>query len=560
MLTSVIVDKFTILWTLLLLSFLYVAKDYPSWRKTRSLNPTSSLSTTQSPQKASEPHRLWLIPFLPFIILYLTVRGAFDLFRLGIFTLLQAIEWTGIALGNFILHVVTKSLPHAIEALGIWFHDHGLPVLRFLGQKLREQGMPALVRACEVAFDWTVALCMRVVAWAKLVGMRLKRFWAEVGKPLSDKFLAGAKIWLLDPLIWIVTRGSYLALVLYEAATRLAVAIWKDIVDLIQFIAGVAAKVWKSTLTPAGVYIASKAVQAWTLAIVQIPWMAWFALHRILIPAIKQSWILAGPTIQRLALTLHRHLISEAMQRFLISLGRRSAAAIMFWGQKSIRTAIFFVACIQSVSTKILVAWHWTHTHVVLPLSYLLPDTYRWFSSAIVRTYICLTSILFVFATRVITFLWPVLGPLVRLCNFIYTRLVRLVIISLYNFTTTHVLPVLQRFVTVTVRLAMICIALFMDRARLAHAVMQTRAKRAYTVMQAYVVTIAEIFGPVMAMIAEVAGQAYERVGPRIMKARAQLVEEADRVVEWIAANLMEWVKKETADESVGNGEKGKVE
>ncbi|RUS18305.1 hypothetical protein BC937DRAFT_88943 [Endogone sp. FLAS-F59071] len=621
--TSDIFDKFTVLWILLLLLFLYVAKGYPSWRKTRTLptdaipsastscSPTVAASTTasttaapmavapiastnQPPQKASEPHKLWLIIALPLIIPYLTARAALDLFRLSVYNLFQAIEWTGVALAKFALRVATESL--TIEALGIWLHDHGLPALRFLGQKLREHGMLALARACEGAFYWTVFcwavfFCVRAAAWAQLIGTRLFRFWVEIGKPWLDKILAGAKLWVLDPLIWVVTRGVYLVVILYEASTPLAVAVWNEIVDLGQFIAWLAVWVWElgKRLAAAAIFLGQKLIRTaiffvtciqfvyagtlaamhWTYTHIVLSdtykWLSftiirtyihltstlsvfatrlitflWSVEHRdficnclvcsaivlynvttyIVTALIKQCWrALTGPTMQQLALVLYGHLNSETTQKFLIDLSKRSAVAAIFWGQESIRTAIFFVSCIQFVYAETVVAWHWTHTHVVLPLSYLLPDTYRQLSSASVGVYIHVTSHLFVFAT----FLH---NHLVRPAIFLVHPALVHVPIAIMSVTAYYALHIGPACASVQVHVVIIA------------------------------ARVAEITGPVLTKAAKAA----ERLVPEIMKARVQLARQADWLVEWVANTLMEWVKRETPNESMSKGQKGKAE
>ncbi|RUP49765.1 hypothetical protein BC936DRAFT_141535 [Jimgerdemannia flammicorona] len=571
---------------------------------TTTINPTTTNSTTtssittgpitttgptttssQPSQKSSEPHKLWFLLFLPFVLLYLVVRVAWELFRLGVFTFLQVTEWTvkwtSIAFGRFAIHVITEWLPRVIQEIGVLLDERFLPEMKLLAEKFKEYGLPASVRWCEDAFRWIVYFYRHVEDYMSLTEAKLFQFWTDIVRPLSGKTLTWAIFWMLDLLTWIVTRGIYLSPILYEAATRLAIALWKDAIAFwddatalwkaaialwkaAMDLAGVAAKAWNTVLVPSAIYIGDKIVQAWKLAIVTTPHLARFICEYVLLPTVKHAWeILTGPTMQKLLIDVYNHLVSEATQQYLIGLCKRLTASAMFWAQKNIRTFIFFVEWTQRMANLIITTYHWTHQHSFLPLFHFFPDLYKRLMTAFSDIYTrCSFALL-----SATTFIVNVLRSIIPLCDFIYTHFTHPVVMFLYDTTVliitdalTHARPLLSHLLatssTVYTWIETVSYLLFANYAHPAYTVVQARAA-------AVAVFVAENAGPALSRAIDATDKAYERLAPRIVEIKEKIAHGADLLVVWVGDILMEWVKRETqviGDTTDGADMKAKVE
>ncbi|CAG8693440.1 3820_t:CDS:1 [Acaulospora morrowiae] len=245
---------YAIIALLLSIAYVYVAiKDYPRWRRNRNTFFTHSID--KKPQEVRpETSPLLFIPFIPFAVVYFTLRLAWDAFRLFVFHSLEGTATGAIMLVRFLIQFI-KKLPDMFVAIKTfwnkyiqhrllrtlslcleWTYVYIWPVVKnsaIIGWSAAVEGRKILIRS------WHRSLELSVIGWNEFLYPSLKF--------LSWVFVT----FIIEPGKWIFSRTLYLSRIAWYCTCLLARDLAEDARDLWIMGYKVFAALWKHIINPA---------------------------------------------------------------------------------------------------------------------------------------------------------------------------------------------------------------------------------------------------------------------------------------------------------------------
>ncbi|CAG8590744.1 1179_t:CDS:1 [Acaulospora morrowiae] len=245
---------YAIIALLLSIAYVYVAiKDYPRWRRNRKTFFTNTID--KKPQEIRpETSPLLFIPFIPFAVVYFTLRLTWDAFRLFVFHSLEGSASGAIMLVRFLIQFI-KKLPDMYVAIKTFWN-------KYIHQRL--------LRTLSLCLEWTyiyfwpVVKNSAIIGWSAAVeGKKIMIHswhrslelsvigWNEFLYP-SLEFLSWVFVtFIIEPGKWIFSRTLYLSRIAWYCTCLLARDLAEDARDLWIMGYKVFAALWKNILNPA---------------------------------------------------------------------------------------------------------------------------------------------------------------------------------------------------------------------------------------------------------------------------------------------------------------------
>ncbi|CAG8587262.1 11449_t:CDS:1 [Paraglomus brasilianum] len=378
----------------LVLLYLYVAfAHYPQYRYNRHFTRRNDKTTTTSSDTSiltSQNLIVYVLAF-PFAIVYISLRIAWDLYKLCVFYSLDMME--------FALKLSIRAIKSVPRGLGVLWRDYLWIAIKYI-----VLGIQRII--------WPIVRALAVTSW------KLLKFGYDISCKTCAYLWNAIKrfsVFVIKPIMWTIKRAVYLSRIGYHVACFIIRDVLEDVRDMVSLGCDSARWIWHHTLIPIGNFVHYASVYLWETGRMYGPIIRAYLYKRVVIDGKRElTWIvseiLRDPILRWVVATIvnAKQLISQCLYSLAILMKQFMSQVLhhltilmkhMFqglysttiWTTQRISRGLYFmtillkkrmtqglytmISSLSALSVDLYVSGLWLYHEVLAPLMQIIPAT-----------------------------------------------------------------------------------------------------------------------------------------------------------------------------------------